>query len=268
MPKPKVDSDRKSAASSARAGKAARPAPDFVAAAATIGVIAAGAALFEVALIPGIVLGGAAVLAPKYLPKYLPGLKRRLQPMLNAAVRRQSEPAAARPGVKASLAAPAGFSVKQAVAKTITFRIIVTTLDFTSNYVVIGEAGTSAGLSAFALVVGPLFYFAHEAAWNYFGPSAEGDVSVAGFTISRALAKTITFRTIATAMAFTTLYVVVGDLPTAIGLSAFGFVVGPFVYLGHEIAWDYYGSPRKGAPGLLKPIKLIPPPTKLAPAAG
>jgi len=46
-------------------------------------------------------------------------------------------------------------------------------------------------------------------------------------TIGRALAKTITFRTIATVMDFTTIYVVVGDLATTAGLSAFGFVVGP-----------------------------------------
>jgi hypothetical protein len=35
---------------------------------------------------------------------------------------------------------------------------------------------------------------------------------------------------------FTTNYVVVGDLATAATLSAFGFVVGPFIYLGHEMA--------------------------------
>jgi hypothetical protein len=29
-------------------------------------------------------------------------------------------------------------------------------------------------------------------------------------------------------------------------LSAFGFVVGPFVYFGHEKAWDTYGSRRAG----------------------
>jgi uncharacterized membrane protein len=68
-----------------------------------------------------------------------------------------------------------------------------------------------------------------------------------GITINRALAKTITFRTIATMTDFTTNYVVVGDLATSATLSAFGFVVGPFIYLGHEMAWDYYGSPRKGA---------------------
>jgi uncharacterized membrane protein len=59
------------------------------------------------------------------------------------------------------LAAPATFGIRQALAKTITFRIIVTTLDFTTNYVVIGELTTAAGLSGFALVVGPLFYLVH-----------------------------------------------------------------------------------------------------------
>ena len=37
--------------------------------AATVGVVAVGAALFEVALLPGIALGVAAMLAPKYVPK-------------------------------------------------------------------------------------------------------------------------------------------------------------------------------------------------------
>jgi uncharacterized membrane protein len=230
--------------------------------AATIGVIAAGVALFEVALIPGMVIGGAAVLAPKLLrgkllpdkllpDKFLPDLPklgRRLLPRSDATVRRRGEPAAARPAGEALPAAPAGFAFKRTLAKTITFRIIVTTLDFTTNYVVIGEFATAAGLSAFALVVGPVFYFAHEAAWNYLGPpgtAVDLPAGPMGLTINRALAKTVTFRTIATAMDFTTNYVVVGDLATAVGLSAFAFVVGPFVYLGHEMAWDRYGSPRE-----------------------
>jgi uncharacterized membrane protein len=220
----------------------------------------AGVALFEAVLIPGLVIGGAAVLAPKYLPK----LRRRLQPLFNSTGRRPIRPAISPPArldVESPPAGPAQFPIKRVLAKTVTFRLIVTTLDFTSNYVVIGEFATAAGLSAFALVAGPLFYLAHEAAWHYLGPSGtavdlpvlsprrpdetEPSAGPTRLTISRALAKTITFRTIATTVDFTATYVVVGDLATAAGLSAFGFVVGPFVYLGHEMAWDYYGSPKK-----------------------
>jgi uncharacterized membrane protein len=236
--------------------------------------VLAGVALFEAALIPGVVIGGAAVLAPKYLPK----LRRGLKPLFDSSGRRPpgpKSPPPSRQAVNAPAAAPGGFAIKQAVAKTITFRIIVTTLDFTTNYVVIGELATAAGLSAFALVAGPLFYLAHEMAWNRFGPPSEAGVPVrlpllsdamapqtgrGELTISRALAKTITFRTIATAMDFTATYVVVGDLATAAGLSAFAFVVGPFVYLGHEKLWDYYGSPRDRTLDLPAATNLLPAP--------
>ena len=50
---------------------------------ATVVVVAAGAALFEAALLPGLVLGVAAVAAPKYLPK----LGASLNPLFKSAVR-------------------------------------------------------------------------------------------------------------------------------------------------------------------------------------
>jgi uncharacterized membrane protein len=239
--------------------------------------ILAGAALLEAALIPGLVIGGAAVLAPKYLP----GLRRRVKSSPKAKGRRQAEPAGdaqGQPNAAGPIAYLGKLGMKQAVAKTVTFRVLVTTLDFTSNYVVIGELGTAAGLSTFGLVVGPLLYLSHEAVWNYFGPAEDANVQVPlslrpdadgspasgrQFTMSRALAKTITFRTIATVVDFTTLYVVVGDIATAVGLSAFAFVIGPFVYLGHEKLWDYYGSPKKASE---EPTLLLPAPTKSVPA--
>jgi uncharacterized membrane protein len=239
----------------------------------------AGAALVEAALIQGLVLGGAAVLAPRYLPK----LRRSLAPLLNPGKPAKPQARAARPtqtqsAFKLPAVIPGRLGITQAVAKTITFRIIVTALDFTSNFVVLGEAATAAGLSGFAFVAGPIFYLVHETAWNYYGPSEsagdrpvmtirlpqamEGRTGRKEITISRALAKTITFRTLATIMDFTTIYVFVGDLATAAGLSAFGFVVGPFVYCGHEKAWEYYTSSDR------PPVALLPKPNlRLSPPA-
>ena len=153
--------------------------------------------------------------------------------------------------------------------KTVTYRIIVTTVDFTTNYVVLGELTTAAGLSAVSFVAGPIFYFVHETGWNFLGPTLarklgrrgiaidhpalppfRPDVEAShpgrGVTVSRALAKTITFRIFATAMDFTVNYAVTRDLATAAKLSAVAFVIGPFVYLGHERFWDHYGSPKEG----------------------
>ena len=50
---------------------------------ATVVVVAAGAALFEAALLPGLVLGVAAMAAPKYLPK----LAGAVNPLFKSAVR-------------------------------------------------------------------------------------------------------------------------------------------------------------------------------------
>jgi len=94
-----------------------------------LGVIA-GIAVLEAALIPVVVIGGAAVLAPKYLPR----LRRSLQPAFDS-IFSESKPAAASDGsaVKLPLAVPETLKIRQAVAKTITFRIIATTLDFTTE---------------------------------------------------------------------------------------------------------------------------------------
>jgi uncharacterized membrane protein len=241
--------------------------------------VLAAAAVVEAALLPGLIIGGGAVLASAYVP----GLRGKLPSFLTSAVRQATGFATAAMGATTGAAAgataanakanlPARLKIKRAVAKTITFRIIVTTLDFTSNLIVIGELGTAAGLSSFALVVGPLFYLAHEGAWNYLGPPGDtvrvgaplphdGDTTAApgGLTISRALAKTITFRTVATIMDFSVTYIVVQDLAIAAGLSAFGFVVGPFVYFGHERLWDRF-FPEEADP------LALPPPQKLLPA--
>jgi hypothetical protein len=56
---------------------------DATTSAVAVGVVVVGAALFEVALVPGIVLGVAAAFAPKYLPK----LGERLRPLFNASIR-------------------------------------------------------------------------------------------------------------------------------------------------------------------------------------
>jgi uncharacterized membrane protein len=241
----------------------------------TVGLtVLAGAALLEVALVPGILIGGVAVLAPQYFPKIL----RRRKPPSRSAARRDTRPAvtqAAQVPARTSRTILPRFQLGQLIAKTITFRIIVTTLDFTTNYVVIGELATAAGLSSFNLVAGPLFYLGHEAVWNYFGRSeltielpalgsSDATVSSAGpggLQISRVLAKTITFRTIASAVDFTVNYIVVGDVAAAFALSATGLILGPFVYFGHEKAWEYFTSGST-------PVLDLPVETSLLPAPG
>ncbi len=246
----------------------------------TVGLgVLVGAALFETALIPGLLIGGVAVLAPRYLPKgTLPKLRRRVEAMAEKTINRKPAAAGATQPPQSAVGGIQNilpkFAIGQAVAKTITFRIIVTGLDFTTNYLVIGELGTAAGLSTFNLFAGPLFYLGHEAVWNYSSPSDEpiplsrltgakqdGDQpGVLGrLTVSRALAKTITFRVFASTMDFATNYIVVRDVGQALILSSSGLILGPFVYYGHEKAWDYFSKPK---PAAERPaVPLLPAPT-------
>jgi len=55
----------------------------LVATVATIGVVGVGVAIFEAALLPGVILGAAAVLAPKFVPQ----LGSALKPLLKSTVR-------------------------------------------------------------------------------------------------------------------------------------------------------------------------------------
>jgi uncharacterized membrane protein len=245
---------------------------------ATLGAVAAGAAIFEAALIPGLLIGGAAVLAPRLLPRdMLSGLGDRLR-------RTAPSPALSAPTAHSAQAPasgePVSFDAWHAVVKTFTYRAMVTTVDFGANYFVLGELATAAGLSSLSLVAGPIAYFAHEVAWHYYGPASarhpnplEATVHVpipgaakgeengrAGFAsvkVSRALAKTVTYEVVTAVSEFGANYVFVRDLAAAAGLTAFSIAIAPFVYYVHEKAWDYYDATKARSPAA-PTLKLLP----------
>jgi len=227
-----------------------------MAATATLGAVGAGVAVLEAAAL-FLALGGAVVLAPR-LWRELRGRGKPTAPSL-------LPPARSSDAETRFISLP-GFKIKQALAKTITYRVIITACDLGWNYAILGEAAAAAGLSAISFAAGPVFYFVHETGWNRFGPQAakDGVVSVplpalgwrsgapqeekAAIAMERSVAKTISFRAFATVMEFTTNYLVVQDAATAVALSAFGFVLGPFIYLGHEKVWELADAPKSPAP--------------------
>ena len=249
---------------------------------ATLGAVAAGAVIAEAALIPGLLIGGAAVLAPRLLPRdMLSGLGEGLRRTASSLVPVPS--ASATNSAKAPASADgASFDTWHAVVKTFTYRVIVTTIDFGANYFVIGEPVTAAGLSSLSLVAGPVAYFAHEAAWHYYGPAtarhpdpleAVVQVPIPGaakgeengrrrfpsIRVSRAVAKTVTYEGVTAVSEFGVNYLFVRDLVAAAGLTAFSVTIAPFVYYVHERAWDYYDATQARSPAA--------PALKLSPAA-
>ena len=253
--------------------------PGVVGRVATLEAVVAGVAIVEAALIPGFLIGGAAVLAPRLLPRdMLSGLGDRLRRTAPSPVPVPSAPTAH--SAAASAGEPAFFDTWRAVVKTFTYRVIVTTVDFGANYFVIGEPVTAAGLSSLSLVAGPIAYFAHEAAWHYYGPAsarhpnpleatvhvpfpgaAEGEENrrtrFARVKVSRALAKTVTYEGVTAVSEFAVNYLFVRDLAAAAGLTAFSIVISPFVYYVHEKAWDYYDATKARSPAA-PALKLLP----------
>ncbi len=66
-----------------------------------------------------------------------------------------------------------------------------------------------------------------------------------GVHLSRAVWKTISFRVIGTSIDFTTNLIAIGDLATAAALSSLPIIIGPWIYLGHELAWERFGGPAE-----------------------
>lgn len=152
-----------------------------------------------------------------------------------------------------------GLKIKEALGKSITYRVVITACDLSWNFAILGQAQAAAGLSAISLAAGTVFYFVHETAWNRFAPQDTVAVPLPAFgsgapqeerdalEVERSVAKTVTFRAFATVTEFTTNFLVVGDATTAVALTAFGFVLGPFIYLGHEKVWELASAPKQSA---------------------
>jgi uncharacterized membrane protein len=247
--------------------------PGVVASVATLGVVVAGAAIFEAALIPGLLIGGVAVLAPRLLPRDM--LRRVRAPRIASSWITPSKIASSKlasspvPAPSTHAAAPeerASFDTWRAVAKTFTYRAIVTTVDFGANYFVLGELTAAASLSGLSLVAGPIAYFAHEVVWHHYGPASvrqgvhvpipgvtagqkNGQTRFANIEVSRAFAKTVTYEIVTGVSEFGANYFFVRDLAAAAGLTAFSMVIAPFVYYLHEKGWDYYEANEARSPG-------------------
>lgn len=106
-------------------------------------------------------------------------------------------------------------------------------------------------------------------AWSAPGPAhawALPPPEPEGFTLSRSVWKTLSFRVIGTSIDFATNLIAIGDLATAAALSSLPILIGPWIYLGHELAWERFGGPTTphaalpgiGAEGPFPPPAAVP----------
>jgi len=252
--------------------------------AAILGTAAATAVLFEVWLIPALVVVGVAAV-PKLKRKIAGGqpLQHPLRSTHSRTPARLASSLALKPAYAIHTMDRNRLKIKQAAMKTVSFRVVASSIDFAINYLFIGELAAAAGLSAFALVALPILYFGHETVWNYFAAKAKQKEGRWGtsielpftlppalldkskqqesrpVTVNLALTKALTYRVAATGLDFTANYIVIGDAASAAALSAIGLVIGPFIYFGHEVVWTRLSKPGKPAPTGAAPSASVPP---------
>lgn len=77
-------------------------------------------------------------------------------------------------------------AVPRAVWKTLTYRTVATTMDFTGNVIAIGNVATAALLSAWSTLAGTWIYLGHELAWDYFDAAPEHHLDLPGIAAGRA----------------------------------------------------------------------------------
>ena len=79
-----------------------------------------------------------------------------------------------------------GSGVPRAVWKTLTYRAIVTSIDFSTNVIAIGDVVTAALLSTWSTLTGPWIYLGHELAWDYFDAPPEHHLTLPGIGVAQA----------------------------------------------------------------------------------
>lgn len=203
--------------------------------------------MFEATLVPGLLIGGVAWLGPRAVGRL--HARGKSKSVRRTRLVKENRPVGVRCEDKMKWRTP---QLTTSAIKTVTFRVISSGLDFGWNYFLLGEVAAAASLSGVSLIAGPTFYFVHEALWGgiKYAGAVKSDAykvfrisdDIGGLKVSRALAKTVTFRLFATASEFGVNYFVARDFWLAINLSAFSIIVGPFVYLAHEMAWERFDA--------------------------
>lgn len=128
--------------------------------------------------------------------------------------------------------------------KTVTYEVLANSADFFLYTTVLG--GTAAGAAPFLVINGLAAgsaYYAHEFAWNLFGPAPETTTGM----VELGLVKTVTSRVVSTAQHMAVAYAFTGNPWAAAGYAVATNLSDAVIYIANEYGWDAYGPPLPGS---------------------
>jgi uncharacterized membrane protein len=122
--------------------------------------------------------------------------------------------------------------------KTLTYETVAAAGDMLYYATVMGGGATTGLFTAANVVTEPATYYAHELAWNLYGPTPE---EYARAPYQTGTLKTVGYRVVSTTRDFVVAYAFTGSPWASAAFGLWGNLWDPLVYVANEYAWVVYG---------------------------
>lgn len=127
----------------------------------------------------------------------------------------------------------------RSLAKSITWRIILTTSHTVNGFIVSGSWTTGLQIAGLALVTGSIIYWLHERLWNFAQwnkTPSETSKFIEGQL--RTLGKVASWRVTITLQNFLVAFVLTGSWLSSLGFLGLASIVNSITYYIHERVWN------------------------------
>lgn len=125
------------------------------------------------------------------------------------------------------------------LAKTLSWRIILTVSHFVNGFIVTGSIASAAAIAGLSAIINSVLYWAHERIWNWAQwnrKPKDGLMFLDGQP--RTISKIITWRAVITGSNFVVPWILTGSLGQAAAFMSIAIVVNIAIFYFHERAWN------------------------------
>jgi uncharacterized membrane protein len=125
------------------------------------------------------------------------------------------------------------------LAKTLSWRIILTVSHFINGFIVTGSLASAAAIAGLSAVINSVLYWAHERIWNWAQwnrKPKDGLMFLDGQP--RTISKIISWRAVITGSNFVVPWILTGSLGQAAAFMSIAIVVNIAIFYFHERVWN------------------------------
>ena len=128
---------------------------------------------------------------------------------------------------------------QRTIAKSISWRIILTISHFINGFITTGSWVTSAAIVGITTLTNSVYYWLHERGWNYVNWKRELSDNVDFFDKkTRTICKLITWRILISTTTFLTVWYVTGSQTQGLTYMSISILTNMFIFYFHERFWN------------------------------